>query len=65
VAIDDVERARRAELVQSVRTSSALEGGRASAQVEVLQDEWVAGRITFDELSAEVRRVHPSTADRK
>jgi hypothetical protein len=63
VAIDEVERARRAELVQSVRTSTALEGGRASASVEALQDEWVAGLITFDEFGAAVRRLHPSTAD--
>ena len=63
MAIDDVERARRAELVESVRTSTALEGGRASVPVEALQDQWVAGLITFDELGAAVRRLHPSTAD--
>lgn len=63
MAIDDAERALRAQIVDEVRVSIALEGGRASAPVEALQDEWVAGRITFEELSAGVRRVHPSTND--
>ena len=65
MTIDDVERARRAEVVESVRTSTALEGGRASAPVEALQDGWAAGLATFDELAAAVRRLHPSTNDER
>lgn len=63
MAIDDGERARRAQIVDEVRVSTALEGGRPPAAVETLQDEWVAGRITFDELGAAVRRLYPSTND--
>lgn len=63
MAVNDAERARRAQIVDEVRVSTALEGGRASAPVEALQDEWVMGRITFDELGAAVRRMYPSTND--
>jgi hypothetical protein len=60
VAIDEAERA---QILDEVGVSTALEGGRASAPVETMQDEWVAGRITLDELGAAVRRMYPSTND--
>lgn len=61
--LDPLEHARRQQIVDEARTSTALEGGRASDAVHELQDRWIAGEITSEQLHAEVRRLHPSTAD--
>ncbi|RDH95039.1 hypothetical protein DEU32_1144 [Curtobacterium sp. AG1037] len=61
--LDAVERDRRQQIVDEARTSTALEGGRASDAVHELQDRWVAGDITREQMHAEVRRLHPSTSD--
>lgn len=61
--LDPVERDRRQQIVDEARTSTALEGGRASDAVHELQDRWVEGEITLEQMHAEVRRLRPSTAD--
>ena len=61
--LTEIERARRQQIVDETRTSTALEGGRSSDAVHSLQDRWVRGELTRQEMSAEVRRLHPSTAD--
>lgn len=62
-ALPEDEWARRRQIVDDVRVSTALEGGRASDRTHELQEQWVLGEITFAELSAGVRAAHPSTAD--
>lgn len=62
--LTEAERAKRQQIVDEARTSTALEGGRASDLTHDAQDRWVGGELLFDEMSAEVRRAHPSTADR-
>ncbi|WIB72626.1 antitoxin VbhA family protein [Curtobacterium sp. MCBD17_026] len=61
--LDEAEHARRQQVVDEARTSTALEGGRASDATHELQDQWVAGDITLEQMHAGVRRLHPSTAD--
>lgn len=63
-ALSEAECARRQQIVDETRTSTALEGGRASDLTHSAQDRWVRGELTFDEMAAEVRHAHPSTADR-
>lgn len=55
---------RRRAIVADVRHSTALEGGGSSAAVHAIQDRWVAGEITLDELDAMVLELHPTTAPR-
>ncbi len=62
--LTEAERAQRQQIVDETRTSTALEGGRASDLTHAAQDRWVRGELTFDEMAAEVKRAHPSTADR-
>ncbi|UFU15595.1 antitoxin VbhA family protein [Curtobacterium sp. C1] len=57
------EHDRRRQIVDEARVSTALEGGRASDAVHELQDRWAAGETTWEQMQAEVRRLHPSTAD--
>ena len=56
-AVDDAARARRAQIIEQVRVATALEGGQASAPVEALQEKWIAGRISIEELRAEAQRM--------
>ncbi len=63
--LDEAEHARRQQIVDEARTSTALEGGRASDEVHELQDAWVAGDVTLEQMHAAVRRLHPSTADER
>lgn len=62
--LTETERARRQQMVDEVRTSSALEGGRASDVTHAAQDSWVRGESTFEQMRDAIRRAHPSTADR-
>ena len=62
--LTETERARRQQMVDEVRTSSALEGGRASDVTHAAQDSWVRGETTFEQMSEAIRHAHPSTADR-
>lgn len=62
--LTEAERARRQQIVDEVRTSSALEGGRASDVTRDAQDAWIRGDVTFAEMSETIRHAHPSTADR-
>lgn len=62
--LTETERARRQQMVDEVRTSSALEGGRASDVTHAAQDAWVRGESTFEHMSDAIRQAHPSTADR-
>jgi hypothetical protein len=62
--LTETERARRQQMVDEVRTSSALEGGRASDLTHGAQDAWVRGESTFEQMSDAIRQAHPSTADR-
>lgn len=62
--LTEAERARRQQVVDETRTSTALEGGRASDATHDAQDRWVRGELTFDEMVVAIRRAHPSSADR-
>lgn len=62
--LTETERARRQQMVDEVRTSSALEGGRASDATHAAQDSWVRGEFTFEQMSDAIRHAHPSTFDR-
>lgn len=57
------ERGRRRTIVDDVRTSTALEGGRASGVTHEAQERWVRGEISFAELQQIVREEHPSYVD--
>lgn len=57
------ERRRRQTIVDDVRTSTALEGGRASEVTHEAQERWVRGEITFAQLQQIVRAKHPSYVD--
>jgi hypothetical protein len=60
--ISSAEVARRRAILDDVRHSTALEGGRSSDEVHAAQDRWAAGEITYDELGAIVLRLHPTSA---
>ena len=60
MAADEV--ARRRVIVDGARHSTALEGGRASDEVHAIQERWVVGEITLDELDALVLELHPTSA---
>lgn len=62
--LTDTERMRRQQIIDEARTMTELEGGRSSDEVRALQDQWVRGELTRQEMSAEVRRLRPSIADR-
>ncbi len=62
--LTDAERMRRQQIIDEARTMTELEGGRSSDEVRALQDQWVRGELTRQEMSAEVRRLRPSIADR-
>lgn len=61
--LTEAERARRQQMVDEVRTSTALEGGHASDVTRQAQDAWIRGELTFAELVETIRRAHPSTSD--
>ncbi|MGA1813089.1 antitoxin VbhA family protein [Frondihabitans sp. 4ASC-45] len=60
----ETERARRQQMVDETRTSTALEGGRASDVTIAAEDAWVRGELTLEQMSAVIRRAHPSLNDR-
>ncbi|WP_065961560.1 antitoxin VbhA family protein [Curtobacterium sp. UCD-KPL2560] len=62
--LSDTECLRRQQIIDEARTSTELEGGRSSDEVHALQDRWVRGELTWQEVGAEVRRLHSSSADR-
>lgn len=48
--IEPSEWARRRRIILNVRHSSRLDGAESSAEVQRLQDQWVEGEISLDEL---------------
>lgn len=60
----ETERARRQQMVDETRTSTALEGGRAPDVTIAAEDAWVRGELTLEQMSAVIRRAHPSLSDR-
>lgn len=60
----ETERARRQQMVDETRTSTALEGGGASDVTIAAEDAWVRGELTLEQMSAVIRRAHPSLNDR-
>jgi len=61
-SITPAEAARRRAIVEGIRHSTDLEGGRSSDQVHAVQDGWARGEITLDELDAMVLELHPTLA---
>lgn len=49
---DDQQREKRAWAVEQARHSSEMEGGRTSEEVRALQDRYVRGEVSADELVA-------------
>lgn len=62
--ITPAEVERRRVIVADVRRSTAIESGGSSAEVHAIQDRWVTGEITLDDLDAMVLELHPTTAPR-
>ena len=62
VPVSPAEVARRRAILDDVRHSTDLEGGRSSDEVHAAQDRWAAGEITYDELGAIVLELHPTSA---
>ncbi|HEY3514523.1 MAG TPA: antitoxin VbhA family protein [Kribbella sp.] len=56
--VGEAEQAQRAAQVASVRHSSALEGGRSTDAARALQDQYVAGEISIEELVERTRALH-------
>ena len=59
--LSEAERTWRRQVVDETRASTALEGGSSTSAMRELQEQWIDGRITADELVAGARRLHPST----
>lgn len=55
--IEPSEWARRRRIIVEVRDSSRLDGGESLPEVQALQDRWVEGEITLDELRERVLRI--------
>jgi hypothetical protein len=62
--LSEAERSWRRQVVDETRASTALEGGSSTNAMRQLQEQWVDGRITADELVAGARRLHPTSAPR-
>jgi hypothetical protein len=62
--LSEAERTWRRQVVDETRASTALEGGSSTSAMRELQEQWIDGRITADELVAGARRLHPSTGPR-
>lgn len=59
--LSEDERAYRQQIVDETRASIAFVGGRTSGLTHAVQDQWVRGDLTLNEMTAEIRRAHPST----
>jgi hypothetical protein len=62
--LSEAERTWRRQVVDETRASTALEGGSSTSAMRELQEQWIDGRITADELVAGARKPHPSAGPR-
>jgi hypothetical protein len=52
----------RQSVVDNARASTALEGGSTGPEIHAIQDRWVAGEITLDDMDALILKMYPTSA---